>query len=116
MGAANWTVEDVDFHARYQFASPAPGQQGSFGSLSFTLVNEAAGTRTACAARSTKVDQFFYGTVWYDCGVDVGGEGDGDDDSNSPHEGSVRASLFRFDRPTGLLEVNQTWGCGEGGI
>ncbi|KAF3765651.1 hypothetical protein M406DRAFT_356003 [Cryphonectria parasitica EP155] len=92
---AGWTIEDFDYHASYVFSTPA--HQNSWGYASFNLTNPAVpDTVASCSASSDQLEDFFYGTVWYDCA------------------GSDAApATFAFSRPSGELDINQTWVCDD---
>lgn len=87
----SWTVKNFDFHANYIFSTPA--HQNSWGYTNFDLFNPADHSTTHCAAASSQLTDFFYGTVQYAC-----------DDP--------RAN-FNFSRPTNQLGVHQSWNCDD---
>lgn len=94
-----WTVEDFDYHASYVFSTPA--HQNSWGYVNFNLSNPAVPDVVAsCSAASDQLEDFFYGTFWYDCTF------------NGTTSGPAPAT-FNFNRPTGELDVNQTWICDD---
>lgn len=93
-----WTVQDFDFHTSYIFSTPA--HQNSWGYVNFNLSNPAVpGARASCSAASSQLSDFFYGTVPYACTV-AGAAG-------------PAPATFAFNRPTGELDVNQTWTCDD---
>lgn len=93
-----WTVQDFDFHASYIFSTPA--HQNSWGYVNFNLSNPAVpDVLASCSAQSDQLSDFFFGTVPYQCLFD--GEA-----------GSAPAT-FSFNRPTGELDINQTWTCSD---
>lgn len=88
-----WTVRDFDFHASYVFTTPA--HQNSWGYANFTLENPVLDYKPICSAQSNWLNDFFYGSVVYDC---KGGP-----------EGNE--ATFTYSRPSGDLRINQTWHC-----
>lgn len=93
-----WQVDDFDFHASYIFTTPA--HQNSWGYASFNLSNPAVPDVVAsCSAQSSQLQDFFFGTQIYQCTV-------------NGTAGPAPAS-FAFNRPTGELDVNQTWVCND---
>lgn len=96
----HWTVKDFDYHASYIFTTPA--HQNSWGYVNFTLVHSALLYTAQCSAASNQLSDFFYGTVPYNCAFP-------EDATPSPGTGAK----FDFSRPSGLLEVNQTWVCSD---
>jgi hypothetical protein len=95
-----WTVEQFDFHSSYIFTTPS--HQNSNGFVNFTLNNPAVDYKPICSARSSQLQDFFYGTVIYDCQMPEGAP-----------EGA--AATFDYSRPSGQLRINQTWPCVEEG-
>ncbi|KAI1174143.1 hypothetical protein F4777DRAFT_411635 [Nemania sp. FL0916] len=91
-----WNVEDLTYHAGYLFTTPA--HQVSSGSVAFNLTNPALVEKVSCSAYSTQLNDFFYGTVNYECA--------------SP-EGSKTKTTFAYSRPSGQLDINQTWTCSD---
>ncbi|KAJ4422010.1 hypothetical protein N0V82_003306 [Gnomoniopsis sp. IMI 355080] len=92
-----WLVEGFDFHASYIFSTPA--HQNSWGYVNFNLSNPAVpDLLLSCSAQSDQLQDFFYGTQWYKC------------TTNGTSYGPAPAS-FAFNRPTGELDINQTWTC-----
>lgn len=96
---SSWTLQNFDYHASYIFTTPA--HQNSWGYVNFTLSNPALPYKPVCSAASSQLNDFFYGNQIYDCKVP--GEHPGD------------AATFTFNRPSGEVQVNQTWGCQEEG-
>lgn len=93
----HWTVEQFDFHASYVFTTPA--HQNSWGYVNFNLTNPAVpGVQLSCSAQSDQLEDFYYGTQWYEC------------TTNGTSSGPAPAT-FAFNRPTGELDINQTWTC-----
>ncbi|KAI0468384.1 hypothetical protein F4859DRAFT_213273 [Xylaria cf. heliscus] len=95
-GDFSWTIEAFTYTAGYHFTTPA--HQVSSGSVQFNLTNPALPETVTCSAYSTWLTDFFYGNVNYKCQPDAG----------SPIETS-----FSFSRPSGELNVNQTWTCDD---
>lgn len=95
--ATEWTIHEFDFHASYTFTNPA--HQNSYGYVNFTLENPVLDYRPVCSASSSQLNDFFYGTQIFNC--EVPGEHD--------------TATFTFSRPSGELQVNQTWHCLEEG-
>lgn len=93
-----WTVQNFDYHASYTFSTPA--HQIASGFVNFTLANKGVAYSPVCSAMSTQLEDFFYGTMIYDCEI--------------PNNSSDKAT-FTFNRPTGEVQINQTWSCGEEG-
>ncbi|CAM1510818.1 Fc.00g083310.m01.CDS01 [Cosmosporella sp. VM-42] len=92
-----WTIKDFDFHASYTFTNPA--HQNSWGYANFTLENPVLDYKPICSASSNQLEDFFYGTQIFECDAPVDGD----------------SATFTFSRPTGELQVNQTWQCLEQG-
>lgn len=90
----SWDVEAFTYHASYTFSTPA--HQIASGSVDFNLSNPALGEKVRCTAYSTQLNDFFYGNFNYDCAAP---------------EGSTSETTFAFSRPSGQLDVNQTWTC-----
>ncbi|KAJ9164814.1 hypothetical protein NKR19_g1019 [Coniochaeta hoffmannii] len=93
-----WVVENFDYHAEYLFTNPA--HQNSHGYIKFNLWNTAVADTATCSASSGQLTDFFYGTQWYPCTLP----------STAPAGSAVS---FRFNRPTGELEINGTIVCSE---
>ncbi|KAI1735389.1 hypothetical protein F4680DRAFT_453076 [Xylaria scruposa] len=93
-GDFSWTIEEFTFHASYIFSTPA--HQISSGTVAFNLTNPAFPEKVTCTAYSTWLQDFFYGNINYNCAVP---------------EGSGIESSWSFSRPSGELNVNQTWTC-----
>ena len=96
-----WLARSFDYHASYVFTTPA--HQNSWGFASFDLFNPADKTTAKCEARSSQLQDFFYGTVAYQC----------DDAGANGGEGRLGKTSFDFSRPEGRVRVNQTWGCDD---
>ena len=94
-----WKVSDFDYHASYVFTTPA--HQNSWGYVNFTLNNPALPYAAQCSATSNQLSDFFYGTVQYNCTFP---------DGTTPRPGDA---TFDFNHASGLLNVNQTWGCSD---
>lgn len=93
-----WTVEDFDYHASYIFSTPA--HQNSWGYVDFNLSNPAVpDVLESCSAASSQLEDFFYGTVVYQCAL------------NATSTSAKTPPTFSFNRITGELDVNQTWTC-----
>ncbi|KAI1822534.1 hypothetical protein F4861DRAFT_386968 [Xylaria intraflava] len=90
----SWTVEAFAFGASYLFTTPA--HQVSSGTVAFNLSNPALPETVSCQAYSTWLTDFFYGNVNYNCAAP---------------DGSTTKTSFAFSRPSGELNVNQTWTC-----
>ncbi|KAK6077109.1 hypothetical protein SCUP234_06848 [Seiridium cupressi] len=95
-GNFSWTVEDFDYHASYVFTTPA--HQNSWGYVNFNLTNPALTYKSSCSGTSNQLSDFFYGTMPYTC--------------TSP-DGTSAKTTFDFSRPSGTLNVNQTWVCSD---
>jgi hypothetical protein len=95
----SWKIENFDYHASYIFTTPA--HQNSWGYANFTLSNPALPYKPVCTAQSSQLGDFFYGDQVYDCKVPAKYAGD--------------EATFTFSRPSGQLNVNQTWACPEEG-
>ncbi|KAI0427345.1 hypothetical protein F5Y09DRAFT_316446 [Xylaria sp. FL1042] len=91
-----WIIEDFTYHAGYIFSTPA--HQVSSGSVAFNLTNPALSETVSCTAYSTWLQDFFYGNINYNCAVP---------------EGSSTKTSFSFSRPSGQLNINQTWTCDD---
>jgi hypothetical protein len=93
-----WTVHGFDYHASYIFTTPA--HQNSYGYVNLNLTNNMVPYTATCSATSGQLQDFFYGTQWYPCTLP----------STAPAGAAVS---FRFNRPTGQLDLNETIICGE---
>ncbi|KAJ2980374.1 hypothetical protein NUW58_g6958 [Xylaria curta] len=93
-GDFSWTIQDFTYNAAYHFTNPA--HQVSSGSVKFNLTNPALPETVVCTADSTWLTDFFYGNINYDCKAAAG---------------STTKTSFAFSRPSGQLNVNQTWTC-----
>lgn len=100
-----WTVEQFDFHSSYIFTTPS--HQNSWGYVNFTLSNPALDYKPTCSAQSNQLSDFFYGTVLYECTMP--------EEALSRRSVSQEAAAFTFSRPSGELEVAQSWYCPEEG-
>lgn len=92
-----WQVTQFDYHSSVVFSTPA--HQNSWGYVNFTLENPAVEYKPVCSAASNQLSDFFYGTVIYNC--QVGDDGEGGE------------ATFTYSRPSGELQINQTWACTE---
>ncbi|KAF3069336.1 hypothetical protein TsFJ059_007844 [Trichoderma semiorbis] len=92
-----WTVGDFDFHSSYTFTTPA--HQNSWGYVNFTLTNPAVDYIPVCSAASNQLSDFFYGTFVYECTV----------------PSTAGKATFTYSRPSGQLQINQTWSCADEG-
>lgn len=92
-----WEVKQFDYHSSVVFSTPA--HQNSWGYVNFTLENPAVDYRPICSAASNQLSDFFYGTVIYDCQIPDAEEG--------------AEATFTFSRPSGVLQINQTWICDD---
>ncbi|OTA98265.1 hypothetical protein M426DRAFT_326125 [Hypoxylon sp. CI-4A] len=95
-GNFSWAVENFDYHASYIFTTPA--HQNSWGYVNFNLTNPALEYKAVCSGTSNQLSDFFYGTFTYNCTVP---------------DGSTTETTFDFSRPSGVLNVNQTWTCSD---
>jgi hypothetical protein len=88
-----WTVHGFDYHASYTFTNPA--HQNSWGYVNFNLTNNVVPYTAVCAASSSQLSDFFYGTVDYSCRL--------------PADAPAGASVtFRFSRPSGELDITES--------
>lgn len=93
-----WSIRDFDFHASYIFSTPA--HQNSWGYVSFNLSNPSVpNTIATCSAASNQLEDFFHGTVSYDCTVNG---------TSGP-----APATFSFNRPSGELDIKQSWVCDD---
>ncbi|KAI0544325.1 hypothetical protein F4679DRAFT_565490 [Xylaria curta] len=95
-GNFSWTVEAFTYTAGYEFTTPS--HQVSSGSVQFNLTNPASAEKVTCSADSTSLTEFFYGNINYNCQAVAG---------------SATKTSFSFDRPSGELNINQTWKCDD---
>jgi hypothetical protein len=95
---SNWTVSEFDSHASCTFSTPSHQIAGGY--IDFTLENEAVNYKAICTPSPTWLNNFYYGSVVYNCNVP---------------EQADEAS-FTFNWPTGELKVNQKWNCYEEGF
>lgn len=93
---SEWTLTDFDFHASYIFTTPA--HQNSWGYVSFNVSNPVLDYTVSCSAASSRLNDFFYGEMVYDC--------------KAP-EGESATTSFTFSRPDGALALNQSWTCND---
>ncbi len=92
-----WTISDLVFNASYIFSTPA--HQNSWGYVNFGLDHPALKYGGSCHASSNQLQDFFYGTTTYTC--------------DFPAAGKTTSATFLFDRPSGLLNVTQSWTCSD---
>jgi hypothetical protein len=93
-----WTVHGFDYHASYTFTNPA--HQNSWGYVNFNLTNNVVPYTAVCAASSSQLADFFYGTLDYSCSL--------------PADAPAGASVtFRFSRPSGELDITESIICSE---
>ncbi|KAH6851341.1 hypothetical protein B0I37DRAFT_133722 [Chaetomium sp. MPI-CAGE-AT-0009] len=95
----HWTIHGFDYHASYTFTNPA--HQNSWGYVNFNLTNTVVPYTAVCAATSSQLSDFFYGTVDYSCSLPA----------NAPAGASV---TFRFSRPSGQIDITEAIKCNEG--
>ncbi len=94
----SWTVTGFNFSGSYIYSTPA--HEDTEGLVSFGLANPALAYAGACTAHSTQPNDFFYGTVAYSC--------------TFPQPGGAHTTAeFQFDRPSGLLNITQSWACSD---
>ncbi|CAI0645041.1 hypothetical protein COL154_010466 [Colletotrichum chrysophilum] len=93
---SEWTLTDFDFHASYIFTTPA--HQNSWGYVSFNVSNPVLDYTVSCSAASSRLNDFFYGEMVYDC--------------KAP-DGESATTSFTFSRPDGALALNQSWTCND---
>jgi hypothetical protein len=98
--SSKWVVENFDYLAEYVFTTPA--HQNSHGYVNFNLWNTAVAYTATCSATSDQLTDFFYGTQWFPCTLPL----------TAPAGSAVS---FRFNRPTGELDINGTIVCAEKG-
>jgi hypothetical protein len=91
-------VHGFDFHATWTFTTPA--HQNSWGYASFNLTNNVVPYQAVCSAASNQITDFFYGALDYSCTLPA----------DAPAGASVN---FRYNRPTGQLDLNETVICTE---
>lgn len=94
----DWTIHNFDFHASYTFTTPA--HQNSWGYVNFTLENPTRNYRAVCSRQSGQLQDFFYGLENYNC---------------TQPDGSWDLATFNYSRPSGALNINQTWICDKDG-
>jgi hypothetical protein len=92
-----WTVTDFKYHGSWTFSTPA--HQIAGGDVSFNLTNQALTYQALCTARSSRLSDFFYGEINYDC--------------TSPNPTNSTKTTFSFNYPSGQVLVNQTWTCSD---
>ncbi|KAM3531828.1 hypothetical protein NHJ13051_000564 [Beauveria bassiana] len=92
-------IKDFDFHASYTFTTPA--HQNSWGYVNFTLANPAVDYEYQCSAASNQLQDFFYGSIDYNC-TDAAGN-------------PTTSGTFSYSRPADTLAINQTWTCDSEG-
>ncbi|KAI0020872.1 hypothetical protein F4780DRAFT_779096 [Xylariomycetidae sp. FL0641] len=100
-GSFAWTVENFVYNASYIFTTPA--HQNSWGYVNFDLRNPALAYDVACRASSSQLNDFFYGNVPYTCSSS----------SAADNSSSTTETTFSYSRPSGQLNVNQTWVCSD---
>ncbi|KAK2597366.1 hypothetical protein QQS21_006064 [Conoideocrella luteorostrata] len=94
-----WKIRSFDYHSSDVFSTPA--HQVAYGFTNFTLENTALSYSFKCDAVSAQQPNYFYDGKTWDCVAPADGEGD--------------RSSFLFDRESGLLKINQAWGCARDG-
>lgn len=72
--------------------------KNSWGYVNFNLTNPALEYKASCSATSNQLSDFFYGNFPYTC--------------TSPN-GTSAETTFDFSRPSGELNINQTWSCSD---
>ncbi|KAK4222478.1 hypothetical protein QBC38DRAFT_81827 [Podospora fimiseda] len=92
-----WTVHGFDYHASYIFTTPA--HQNSWGYVNFNISNSIVPYTASCAAASSQLSDFFYGTQEYNC--QLIGEG----------VAAGAAVNFKFSRPSGQLDISESVVC-----
>ncbi|KAI3320444.1 hypothetical protein HD806DRAFT_538281 [Xylariaceae sp. AK1471] len=95
-GDFSWTIKSFTYRASYIFTTPA--HQNSWGYVNFNLTNPALLGEVACSAQSSQLYDFFYGNFNYNCILPTG---------------STTKTSFDFNRPSGQLDINQTWTCSD---
>ncbi|GAB1313687.1 AA1-like domain-containing protein (Fragment) [Madurella fahalii] len=93
-----WTVHGFDYHALYTFTNPA--HQNSWGYVNFNLTNNVVPYTAVCGASSSQLTDFFYGNLDYNCVLPA----------TAPAGSAVK---FRFSRPAGQLDIEETIICSE---
>jgi hypothetical protein len=91
-------VHGFDYHASYTFTHPA--HQNSWGYVNFNLTNNVVPYTALCAASSSQLSDFFYGTFDYSCTLPA----------SAPAGAAVK---FRFSRPSGRLDITESIVCSE---
>lgn len=91
--ALQWTIHGFDYHASYIFTTPA--HQNSWGYVNFNLTNNLVNYQMSCSAASNQLSDFFYGTLAYACTPS----------DNAPVGAGAN---FKFSRPTGQLDIEET--------
>ena len=103
-----WRISGLTFTSSVTFSTPA--HQIDDGEVSFNLTSSATGRDAVlqCGAHSSQISQFFYGDMWYACAASG---------SSAFAAGALAGALnttaarFRFDRPAGVVTLNQAWSC-----
>ncbi|KAI0876681.1 hypothetical protein GGS24DRAFT_211283 [Hypoxylon argillaceum] len=90
----SWTIEAFTFHGQNVYTTPA--HLNPYGTVNFNLSNPALGEDVKCSASSSAITDFFYFGITYTC--------------TSP-TGSTAKTYFDYNRPTGTVDINQTWSC-----
>ncbi|KAJ8119664.1 hypothetical protein ONZ43_g3435 [Nemania bipapillata] len=91
-----WAISNFNYHASYVFSTPA--HQIDSGTVGFNLTNTALSETVACTAYSLQLQDYFYGNINYNC---------------TAAEGSSTSTTFSYSRPSGQLNINQTWTCDD---
>lgn len=97
----SWTLHNLEYHASYTFSTPS--HQIPSGHVNFTLTNPALDYAAHCEAYSSRLTDFFYGELTYDCAIPADAKDRGD------------MASFTYSEPQGRVTLNQTWVCPEGG-
>lgn len=97
-----FTLKNITYSSSLTYSTPAH-LAVSEGQISFNLTNSALSYTTHCTGYSSRLTDFFYGDIWYQCDAVTGKE-----------VGTGATANFTFSKPDGTFNVNQTWSCERG--
>jgi hypothetical protein len=96
-----FTLHNITYGSSITYSTPAHLAVAE-GQIEFNLTNTAIPYTTHCSGFSSRLSEFFYGEIVYQCDAPTG-EGVNKDAS----------AKFTFSKPDGAFNVNQTWSCGN---
>ncbi|EFX04047.1 hypothetical protein CMQ_975 [Grosmannia clavigera kw1407] len=95
-----WYITRFQYSGSEVFTTPS--HQNDNGQVSFNISNPAlvpGQASSGCSARSSQIPDYFYGDIVYDC-ID-------------PRNDAYTNTTFKYNAPSGLLSIMQTWTCSD---